>query len=373
MNEKRESKPAGRGAGRPSPSATAEPPALIAITMGDPAGVGPEIIARAWPHIAANSSVRPLVVGRAPPLRRAVELCGVKCTVVPVAAPEEASVLGAGSLGCWQVGDEAADDVKPGVIDPRGGQAAYEALIAAADLALAGRVQAIVTAPLHKQALRLAGHAQPGHTELLAERCGVRDVAMMLYLPPSPPVGGPVGLGVAHVTLHVALADAIPMLTSQRIEHTVRLTYDLVARLLSISGQPRSSSIGVAALNPHGGENGLFGREEIDIIAPAIQQASRDLPGVSGPWPCDTLMARAAAGEFDAVVAMYHDQGHIAIKLLGMHRAVNITLGLPIIRTSVAHGTAFDRAGKGTADASSLVSAFETAVRLDAARSRPIA
>jgi 4-hydroxythreonine-4-phosphate dehydrogenase len=246
--------------------------------------------------------------------------------------------------------------VPPCSIDARAGHAAYLALVRAAELALAGRIDAITTAPLHKVALHLAGHDYPGHTELLAELCGVRDFAMMLYLAHDERVRGPAGLGVVHVTLHTALRNVFEQLSVEAIAAKARLA-DHVMRRLKVAA-PR---IGVAALNPHAGEGGLFGREEIEVIAPAVEQAKAEGLGVYGPLPADTLMVRAAAGEFDAVVAMYHDQGHIALKLLGMHRAVNITLGLPIVRTSVAHGTAFDLAWRGVAETSSMLEAVRVA------------
>jgi 4-hydroxythreonine-4-phosphate dehydrogenase len=241
-------------------------------------------------------------------------------------------------------------------LDPRGGQAAYDALVAATDLALARRVDAIVTAPLNKAALWQSGHHYPGHTELLAELCGVSDFAMMLYLAPGAPLGGPAGLGVIHVTLHIGIADVARRLNVEAVVSKIRLADTSLQRL-----KGGAAKIGVAALNPHAGEEGLFGREEIEIIGPAVERCRRDGIDVVGPLPADSLMVRARDGQFDGVVAMYHDQGHIALKLLGMHRAVNVTLGLPIVRTSVAHGTAFDLAWQGRAETSSMVEAIRVA------------
>jgi 4-hydroxythreonine-4-phosphate dehydrogenase len=209
--------------------------------------------------------------------------------------------------------------------------------------------------------LHLAGHDYPGHTELLAELCGIQDFAMMLYLGPDERVRGKAGLGVAHVTLHTSLRSVFDQLTPTAIIAKAHLA-DRVMRCM-LGDTPR---IGVCALNPHAGEGGLFGNEEETIIAPAVRQAEAEGLRVYGPLPADTLMVRAAAGEFDGVVAMYHDQGHIALKLLGMHRAVNITLGLPIVRTSVAHGTAFDLAWRGRAETSSMVEAVRVASQLAA-------
>jgi 4-hydroxythreonine-4-phosphate dehydrogenase len=250
-------------------------------------------------------------------------------------------------------------------VDARAGEAAYKCVQLAARLAIEGTIDGIVTAPLSKAALQAAGHFYPGHTELLAEMCGVREFAMMLYLPgegrgaTQRVPGEERGLGVAHVTLHQSLRSVFDDLTQEAIVEKCRLADDVMRRL----GVERPR-VAVCALNPHAGEDGLFGDEERTIIAPAVEMARRGGLNVSGPYPTDTLMIRARDGEFDAVVAMYHDQGHIALKLLGMHSAVNITLGLPIVRTSVAHGTAFDRAWQGNARTEGLVAAVETAAKL---------
>lgn len=334
---------------------------IVAITMGDPAGVGPEVIARAWSEPVVHEHVRPLVVGHPEVMRRAVELIGGDITVVNVESPEGLEEAGADPRRMSVLtacGDDAAA-VPPGAVDPRAGEAAYRCVTAAAAWALDKRIDAIVTTPLSKAALHAAGHHYPGHTELLAELCGVREFAMMLYLPPGQQVRSPAGLGVAHVTLHQSLRSVFDGLTTAAIAGKCRLA-DGVMRRLGV----KSPRVAVCALNPHAGEDGLFGDEEAKIIAPAVAEAKLAGVNVSGPYPTDTLMVRARDGEFDAVVAMYHDQGHIALKLLGMHAAVNITLGLPIVRTSVAHGTAFDRAWQGTARAEGMVAAILTAAKL---------
>ncbi len=265
-------------------------------------------------------------------------------------------------------------DVPPASIDPRGGQAAYEALVRATELALAGQVDGITTAPLHKAALWEAGHHYPGHTELLAELCGVDDFAMMLYLAHDERVRGPAGLGVVHVTLHMALSEVFSALTADAVLAKIRLADAAMAPLVAQQSQTaRLPRVGVCALNPHAGESGLFGRDEATIILPAVERARAEGIDAEGPFSTDTLMVRAADGDFDAVVAMYHDQGHIALKLLGMHRAVNITLGLPIVRTSVAHGTAFDLAWRGIAQTGSMVEAVRVASQLAAQRVAPSA
>jgi len=330
----------------------------IGITMGDPAGVGPEIVVGAWARPEVQRGCRPVALGRPEILRRAVELCGTGAEVVPVESPEQAEP-GADVIPCLVCGPEDAADVEPGTIDARAGQAAYDAVIAAARLALDGRLDAITTAPLHKEALNKAGHHYPGHTELLAETCGVDDFAMMLYLGPSDQLRSPNGLAVVHATLHTALEAAIVGLSEAEILVKARLADRFMTRLAG--SRPR---IGVCALNPHGGEGGLFGYQEQRIIRPAVEQGQEEGLDLAGPLPADTVMVHARDGKFDAVVAMYHDQGHIALKLLGMHRAVNVTLGLPIVRTSVAHGTAFDIAWQGRAEVGSLLEALRVAARL---------
>ncbi len=345
---------------------------LVAITLGDPAGVGPETIVGAWTISALHEVCRPLAVGHPDFLRRAVKLLELDIQVQEIKSPSEAAPSPA-LLPCLKSGDEDQLQAPPSQVSALGGQAAYAALILAADLALAGKVDAITTAPLNKGALVAAGHHFPGHTELLAERCGIPwdKVAMMLYLAPGSTVRGRAGLGVAHVTLHMALRDVFEHLTQERILASARLA-DAVTRAFLTPGKLKTAQprIGVAALNPHAGEQGLFGDEELRIISPAVVAGKLEGLRLEGPLPCDTLMVRAAAGDFDAVVAMYHDQGHIALKLLGMHRAVNITLGLPIIRTSVAHGTAFDLAWQGRAETSSMVEAVRVAAQLVGVRER---
>lgn len=337
----------------------------LAITMGDPAGVGPETIVQAWREPAFHEQRQLVAIGRPAIFERAVDLLGADIVVQPVDDVSEAD-SSLNRLPCLAVGDDSADQTSPARIDRRGGQAAYDALVRAADLALEGRIDGLITAPLHKTALAQAGYDYPGHTELLAELCGVKEVAMMLYLPPGERVHGPYGLGVVHVTLHCALKDVFQQLTIARISACAQLAESVLQQLGCES--PR---VAAAALNPHAGENGLFGTEEQRVIAPAVVQARATGVQLKGPLAADTLMLRAAGGEFDAVVAMYHDQGHIALKLLGMHSAVNITLGLPIVRTSVAHGTAFDLAWQGKAEHRGMLAAADVAAKI--ARHRKVA
>jgi 4-hydroxythreonine-4-phosphate dehydrogenase len=344
---------------------------LIAITMGDPAGIGPEIIVGAWTETVVHEWCRPLVVGNPEILRRAVSLWQRSVEVEEIDSPESARPSPQ-VIPCIACGSADALDVVPGALDARAGQAAYDAVIRAARLALERKVDAITTAPLQKEALHRAGHNYPGHTELLAELCGVDDFAMMLYVGPGEDILPPFGLTVVHVTLHTALKNVFDLLTPEAILAKARLAHDFMSRLMHPSGHGRKQAasrnvrprIGVCALNPHAGEGGLFGDEERRIIRPAVQRGLSEGLQIEGPLPTDTLMVRARDGHYDAVVAMYHDQGHIALKLLGMHRAVNITLGLPIIRTSVAHGTAFDIAWQRRAETGSMIEALRVASRL---------
>jgi 4-hydroxythreonine-4-phosphate dehydrogenase len=315
--------------------------------MGDPAGVGPEVVVSAWSDARVHQQMRPIVFGHPEILRRAARLLKRELGIVemPAGAPLADVPTGPSMLGCVKVCGDDVLDVPPGHVHPRAGEAAYQAVRLAADWALAKKAAAIVTAPISKAALHAAGHKYPGHTELLAEVCGVNEFAMMLYLPPGDAVRSPHGLGVAHVTLHQSLRSVFDELTPDAILSKCRLA-DGVMRRLGVT-HPR---LAVCALNPHAGEDGLFGDEERTIIAPAVEAARRAGIDASGPYPTDTLMLRARDGEFDAVVAMYHDQG--------------ITLGLPIVRTSVAHGTAFDRAWQGTARSDGMVAAILTAAKL---------
>jgi 4-phospho-D-threonate 3-dehydrogenase / 4-phospho-D-erythronate 3-dehydrogenase len=338
---------------------------LIAITQGDPAGVGPEIIVGAWTETVVHDWCRPLVVGHPEILRQAVELWQTDLKVVEISSPDEADPS-PGLIPCIPCGSDDILDVEPGTLDARAGQAAYEAVVTAARLALASQVDAITTAPLQKEALQRAGHRFPGHTELLAQMCGTDDFAMMLYLGPDEGLLSPGGLAVVHVTLHIALRDVFAELTGEGVLAKARLADRFMHRLTG--SRPR---IGVCSLNPHGGEGGLFGLEEQTIIRPAVELGLAEGLQLEGPLPTDTLMIHARDGRFDAVVAMYHDQGHIALKLLGMHQAVNVTLGLPIIRTSVAHGTAFDIAWRRRAETSSMIEAIRVASRLAASQPAP--
>ena len=329
---------------------------LVALTMGDVAGVGPDVIALAWGDSPLRELARPFVVGSRAVLERALALSGKWIEVQPIDRPEDAEPS-ATVIPCLEATEEDVSNVPPGQIDARAGRAAYDYLVTAIDLAMAGRIDASVTLPLHKESLHEGGIEHPGHTEILAERCGTPDHAMMLYLGPN---GTSPGLGVIHATLHVALRTVFDLLTVEEVESKILLA-DRALRPLTNGRPPR---VAVAALNPHAGEGGLFGDEEIRVIAPAIARARALGVDVTGPIAADTLFVNALRGDFDAVVAMYHDQGHVALKTIGFDRAVNVTLGLPIVRTSVAHGTAFDIAWKGIADTRSLIEAVRVAGRI---------
>jgi 4-phospho-D-threonate 3-dehydrogenase / 4-phospho-D-erythronate 3-dehydrogenase len=341
----------------------------IAVTMGDPAGIGPEIIVKALDRLTSRVKARELallVVGHRSAFEAAHAAFGGKLEVPGV---EERGDWPAAAL--LAVGEERAP-IRVGQISAEGGRFAYLAVEKAVGLALEGRVQAIVTAPLNKEALNLAGYHYAGHTEMLAALTGRKGSVMLL-------AHG--DMRVSHVTTHVALQDVPRLLTPERLRRVIELT-DQAVRDLGVA-RPR---LAVAALNPHAGEGGLFGRQDIEVSMPVIASCREAGIDVTGPVPGDTVFVKLRARQFDAVVAMYHDQGHIPVKLMGFNvdpatgawralSGVNITLGLPVIRTSVDHGTAFDIAGKGVASEESLVEAIEYAEaltrRADARRPLP--
>jgi len=330
----------------------------IALTLGDVAGIGPEIVARALSDDRLYEACRPVVVGHPRILQQALLLVGSDRSVREVPGPvfTEAPET---AVTCWNPSTADVTQVRIGEVSGIAGRAAADYLVAATRAALQGQLDAITTAPLNKAGLHAAGIQEPGHTEILARECGVPAFAMMLYLPPGEPLRGPWGLGVAHVTLHTSIRNVPDLLSTPKVRETIELVDGFLKRIGCL--RPR---VGVCALNPHGGESGLFGNEEATCIAPAVEQARAAGIEASGPIPADALLRRAVTGEFDGVAAMYHDQGHIALKLIGFERAVNVTLGLPIIRTSPSHGTAYDIAGKGIARSEGFVEAVRTAAVL---------
>lgn len=337
---------------------------LLALTLGDVAGVGPEVVVRALDQLFGTATAnnaptppfRPLVIGDLSIVRRAAALLGSPLSFKAVNSP---TALCDATVPVWNPVPTDFRRLVTGVNQVPCGEAAYQWLLAATDAALAGQIDGIVTAPISKTALHMAGHHYPGHTEILAKRCGVHEFAMMLHLPQGGAVKGRRGISVAHVTLHTSIASVPGLLNQRAIQDTIHLLHAFIQRLGQ--DQPR---IGVCALNPHAGEAGLFGREEAAIIQPAVEQVVAQGIHASGPIPADTLLLRAINGEFDGVAAMYHDQGHIALKLIGFRRAVNITLGLPIVRTSPSHGTGFDIAWQGNAEADGMIEAIRIAHEL---------
>jgi len=319
---------------------------LLAITMGDAAGSGPEIVAKALAIPEINTACRCVTIGDADTMRAALEITGAPGKVQVIEKLSDATFQD-GTIEVIDLHNIQLDHLTRGKVDPMAGKAAFEYIKLATELALSGECDAIVTSAINKEALNKAGYHYDGHTQLLAELCGVPDVAMML-------VSGQ--LRITHVTTHVSLLRAIELTTPERILTVIKLT-DEAVRQMGIAG-PR---IAVAGLNPHAGESGLFGDEEIKYITPTIEEARRQGFNITGPLPPDSVFLRTLQGQFDAAIAMYHDQGHIAVKMLGITQGVNVTLGLPIIRTSVDHGTVFGKAGKGTADPTSLIQAIELA------------
>lgn len=324
---------------------------LIAITMGDPCGVGPEIIVKALAHGERVGNCVPVVLGDPGALCRALTVCGSHLGVVEIDTPEQARQIGAGQIPLLPLSRLGEADLRYGQPTAATGDAVFRCICTAARFCLDGRVAAMATAPISKEAMNRAGHDYPGHTELLAELCRTDDFVMML--------AGDV-LRVSLVTIHEALADIPRLITLERVVKTIRITARGVARLTG-RANPR---LAVLALNPHCGEGGMFGDEERTVIGPAIAAAQLEGIDAIGPLSADTLFHFAQQGTYDGVVAMYHDQGLIPLKMLHFDDGVNITLGLPIIRTSVDHGTAYDLAGTGRASEKSLLAAVRMAVQM---------
>ena len=326
---------------------------ILALTMGDATGSGPEIITKSLAESFIGDICRPVVIGDAAVMREALKITGM---------PEEVRAIEDLSGAEFREGHIEVVDLQNidmgklvrGRVNAMAGGAAYEYIKLAADLALTEKVDAVVTSAINKEALNIAGHSYSGHTELLAELCDAPEATMML-------VAGK--LRVSHVSTHLSLRAAIDKVRPERILTVLRLTYEAL-REMGID----EPDIAVASLNPHAGEGGLFGDEEAKYIIPAIEEGRRRGLKVSGPYPGDTVFFQTLQGHFDGAVAMYHDQGHVAAKMLGIWQGVNVTLGLPIIRTSVEHGTDFENAGKGTADPRSLNEALKLAAAMTGRR-----
>ena len=322
---------------------------LIAITMGDAAGIGPEVVVKALGEQEIVEICRPLVVGDGGVIRHTVEISKRPLKLNPVSTVSEAKGMSS-TIDLLDLHNLDSEEVIPGRVSAACGKAAMEYIEKAAGLALAGEIRAMVTAPINKEAITAAGYKDTGHMKFLTRITSTTEYAAML-------VTG--RLRVVHLSDHYSLKDACNLVTRDRILAKLKLTHQSFRQW----GFERPR-IGVAALNPHGSDGGLFGSEEVEEIAPAIEEAQALSIDARGPFPADSIFYRAIDGEFDVVLAMYHDQGHIAVKVHGFEKSLTVTLGLPFIRTSVDHGTAFDIAGKGIADSQSLVEAIKTAVSL---------
>jgi len=335
---------------------------ILGITMGDPSGNGPEISVKTLSHAKIYDICRPVIIGDAATIEKAAREAVKRQDIVihPVSSIREC-LFKLGTIDVYDLHNVEIEKLKIGKVDAMSGEAAFSSIKKVIELALAGEIDATITNALHKEALNLAGHKYAGHTEIYADLTGTKDYSMML---------AEENLRVVHVSTHVSLREACDRVKKDRVLKVIELAHN-TCRRLGI-GEPR---VAVAGLNPHAGENGLFGREEIEEITPAIEAAKAKGIKVDGPIPPDTVFAKAHGGLYDIVVAMYHDQGHIPLKVLGFQydresgkwkavKGVNITLGLPIIRSSVDHGTAFGHAWQGSASELSLISAIEYGVKL---------
>lgn len=333
---------------------------IIAITMGDPASIGPEIAIKALLQEHIHAICKPLIVGDAGVFQQIVSLLGMQVTINPVASVQEAKFEW-GKPDVLDLNNVNRDQLVFGAINANCGDAAFQSVKKVIELAMAGEVDATVTGPIHKKSINLAGHHFAGHTEIYAHFTGTKKYAMLLVEE---------NMKVIHVSTHVSLRQACDLVKKERILEVTELLYNGMKSL----GET-NLKIGIAGLNPHAGDSGLFGTEDDEEILPAVEEARRRGYDVEGPVPPDTLFAKASMGAYGGVVAMYHDQGHIPFKLAGFKwdavkqrmdsvKGVNITMGLPIIRTSVDHGTAFEIAGKGIASPDAMVLAIESAVQL---------
>ena len=322
---------------------------VVGITMGDPAGIGPEIIVKAILEYDINKICRPVVIGDAEVIKKVLKTCRLRAEIKVIEKIASAPA-GSGKIEIVDLHNIDVKGLKYGVPGKACGSAAVSYIKMAAGLALAKKIDAITTAPINKEIINAAGFQYPGHTELLAELAGTKDFGLMM-------VGG--GLRVILVTTHMALKDVFRNIKKDRVLRTIRLAHKAMGYF-----QTKAPRIAVAALNPHAGEGRLFGTEEWDEIMPAVIEARGEGLDVSDPLPADTLFHKAKERYYDIVVAMYHDQGLIPLKLLAFGKAVNVTVGLPFIRTSVDHGTAYDIAGKDCADPGSLIEAIKMAVEM---------
>ena len=322
---------------------------LLAITMGDPAGIGPEVTVKAMPGELARQRSRTFIVGDVRIIQDALDRWVAGWAARPIASPADVEPV-EGTVDVLDLVNCDPSRVIVGKVDAYTGNAAYEYVVRAAALAVANEIDAIVTAPLNKEAMQLAGHKYDGHTGLLGALCGTKNYFMLLGSPK---------LRAMHVSTHISLGDAIGRVKKDRIVACIRASNEHLKQL----GFP-SPRIGVCGLNPHAGENRLFGNEDEDEIRPACEEAASEGIDVRGPLPADAAFRQAYEGRYDLLVVMYHDQGHVPMKLIAFDEGVNVTVGLPIIRTSVDHGTAFDIAGQGIASPANMRWAIDYAYRL---------
>ncbi len=333
---------------------------LIGITMGDPAGIGPEIAAKALSESRIYRICRPLIIGDVRVIQLACKIVRVGLDLNPVKSPGEGNYE-FGTIDVLDLGNIKIENLTYGKVSKMAGQASLDYINQAINLARTGCIDAVTTGPIHKQAIYLAGSSYPGHTEMFAQQTGTRDYAMMLVVD---------DLRVVHVTTHVALKEVPSFIKKERILRVIRLAHQAM-----ISLEIDNPRVLVLGLNPHASDEGLFGSEEEKEITPAVHQARKEGILANGPLPPDTALLKLRSEGYDVAVAMYHDQGHIPLKLLAFDwnarsgkwksvRGVNVTLGLPMVRTSVDHGVAFDRAGQGTASPDSLIQAIELAALL---------
>ena len=321
---------------------------IIGITMGDPAGVGPEVIVGAYNAGLSNLECHPIVIGNADRLRDAARIMGHDVQINTCMSVDDAVFDNGKTINCIDAAT-VPSDFPYGKNTQLGGEVAFQCVKRATKMAVKNEIQAICTAPLSKEAIHMAGHMYPGHTEMIADLTNTKEASMMLTAP---------NLRVIHITTHIGLIDAIYKIEPGLVFRTIERGHTALVQMLG-----REPRIGVCAINPHAGEGGLFGNgEEAEKITPAIEKANTLGWSVTGPLAADTLFFVAARGDYDLVVAMYHDQGHGPVKAMGIEAGVNISVGLPVIRTSVDHGTAFDIAGKGIADERSMTEALRHAV-----------
>ena len=322
---------------------------IIAVTMGDAAGISPEIILKAFLNHEMKD-VPAVVIGCHQTLLKAQQYHELLSLDFKVIEDPQDAKFKAGRINIIDIPLENPDELKFGEVQAQCGNAAYQCIKKIVQLSVEGKITSLATAPLNKESLHAAGHIYPGHTELLAELTNTEDYSMLLYSP---------NLKVIHVSTHISLRTFLDTLNKKRVERVINIANDF----LQMAGYEKPN-IAVAGVNPHAGENGLFGIEEIEILDPVIKKCQAEGIKVDGPIAPDTVFLRAFNGEFDLVVAMYHDQGHIPLKLIGFYDGINISAGLPFIRTSVDHGTAFDIAWKGVAKEESLVKAILLASEL---------